>query len=180
MTPIRCASGSQSEASTSSCPIERPVGTAATKTAESSEGTNAAGSSNEPTPGSASSADSSYVMRTSSLPTEPSSTSPASGSPSGNVYETRSREIAPEQRWILHGRLTDYSAAEVLSNWYTSKERESVGPRVVDLDGVSSIDKSGERVLSMMIQDGARFGGIYARHLLAALQESAESNSQPN
>jgi hypothetical protein len=55
-----------------------------------------------------------------------------------------------------------------------------VGPRVVDLDGVSSIDKSGERVLSMMIQDGARFGGIYARHLLAALQESAESNSQPN
>jgi len=88
------------------------------------------------------------------------------------------REIAPEQRWTLHGRLTDYSAAEVLSNWYASKERESVGPRVIDLDGVSVIDRSGERVLAMMIQDGARFGGIYARHILAALQERTESKTQ--
>src|ERR1700722_19155665 len=90
------------------------------------------------------------------------------------------REIAPEQRWTLHGRLTDYSVAEVLSNWYTSKDQESAGRRVIDLDGVSVIDRSGERVLSMMIQDGARFGGIYAKHLLAALQERAESNSQLN
>jgi hypothetical protein len=103
-----------------------------------------------------------------------------------NVSEIRDRltitvrEIAPEQRWTLHGRLTDYSAAEVLSNWYASKERESVGPRVIDLDGVSAFDRSGELVLSMMIQDGARFGGIYAKHLLVALQESAGSNSQLN
>jgi hypothetical protein len=90
------------------------------------------------------------------------------------------REIAPEQRWTLHGRLTDYSVAEVLSNWYAAKERETAGPRVIDLDGVSVIDRSGERALSMMIQDGARFGGIYAKYLLAALQESAESNSQLN
>ena len=90
------------------------------------------------------------------------------------------REIAPEQRWTLHGRLTDYSVAEVLSNWYTSKAQESVGRRVIDLDGVSVIDRSGERVLSMMIQDGARFGGIYARYLLVALQERAESNTQLN
>jgi CubicO group peptidase (beta-lactamase class C family) len=90
------------------------------------------------------------------------------------------REIAPEQRWILHGRLTDYSVAEVLSNWYASKGQESVGRRVVDLDGVSVIDRSGERVLSMMIQDGARFGGMYARHLLVALQERALPNTQLN
>ncbi|HEY6851295.1 MAG TPA: hypothetical protein VI320_34425 [Terracidiphilus sp.] len=43
-----------------------------------------------------------------------------------------------------------------------------MGRRVIDLDGVSVIDTSGERVLSMMIQDGARFSGIYARHLLVA------------
>jgi hypothetical protein len=104
----------------------------------------------------------------------------------GNVSEIRERltitvrDIAPEQRWTLHGRLTDYSVAEVLSNWYASKEQETVGPRVIDLDGVSVIDRSGERALSMMIQDGARFGGIYARHLLVALQERAESNTQLN
>jgi hypothetical protein len=79
------------------------------------------------------------------------------------------KEIAPETRWILHGLLTDYSAAEVLSNWYASKDQELVGRRVVDLDGVSVIDRSGERVLAMMIQDGVRFGGIYVRHLLVAL-----------
>ena len=90
------------------------------------------------------------------------------------------REIAPEQRWILHGRLTDDSAAEVLSNWYSSKVPESVGPRVIDLDGVSVIDRSGERVLALLIQDGARIGGIYARHLLVALQESTESKTQLN
>lgn len=88
------------------------------------------------------------------------------------------REIAPEQRWTLHGRLMDYSVAEVLSNWYATKDEESVGRRVIDLDGVSVIDRSGERVLSMMIQDGARLGGIYARHLLIALQERAKSNTQ--
>jgi hypothetical protein len=90
------------------------------------------------------------------------------------------REIAPEQRWTLHGRLTDYSVAEVLSNWYASKDPESAVRRVIDLDDVSVIDRSGERLLSMMIQDGARLGGIYAKYLLAALQESAESNSQLN
>jgi len=90
------------------------------------------------------------------------------------------REIAPEQRWTLHGQLTDYSVAEVLSNWYASKDPESVGRRVIDLDGVSVIDRSGERVLSMLIQDGARSGGIYARYLLVALQERAESNAQLN
>src|ERR1700721_363700 len=90
------------------------------------------------------------------------------------------REIAPEQRWTLHGRLTDYSVAEVLSNWYASKDPESVGRRVIDIDGVSVIDRSGERVLSMIIQEGGRFGGIYARHLLIALQERAESSTQHN
>jgi anti-anti-sigma regulatory factor len=88
------------------------------------------------------------------------------------------REIAPEQHWILCGRLTDYSAAEVLSNWHASKDPKSVDRRVIDLDGVTAIDRSGERVLSMMIQDGARFGGIYARHLLAALQERTGSKTQ--
>jgi hypothetical protein len=88
------------------------------------------------------------------------------------------REIAPEQHWILCGRLTDYSAAEVLSNWHASKDPKSVDRRVIDLDGVTVIDRSGERVLAMMIQDGARFGGIYARHLLAALQERTGSKTQ--
>ena len=90
------------------------------------------------------------------------------------------REIAPEQRWTLYGRPSDYSVAEVLSNWYSSKGRQLVGPRVSDFVGVSAIDTSGERSLSVMIQNRARFSGIYAKYLLAALQKSAESKSQLN
>jgi hypothetical protein len=80
------------------------------------------------------------------------------------------RENASEQRWILDGLLTDYSVAEVLSNWFASKDRQTAGHRIVDLDGLSVIDSSGERALSMMIHDGAVVGGLYARHLLRALQ----------
>jgi hypothetical protein len=79
-------------------------------------------------------------------------------------------ENATEQRWILDGLLTDYSVAEVLSNWFVCKDRQTAGYRVVDLDGLSVIDSSGERALSMMIHDGAKFGGLYARRLLRALQ----------
>ena len=80
------------------------------------------------------------------------------------------RENATEQRWILDGLLTDYSVAEVLSNWFVSKNRQTADHRVVDIDGLSVIDSSGERALSMMIHDGAKFGGMYARHLIRALQ----------
>ena len=44
--------------------------------------------------------------------------------------------------------------------------------RVVDLDQVTSIDKDGEEVLRMMIQDGAEFvaNGLYTKHLLDAMR----------
>ena len=79
-------------------------------------------------------------------------------------------ENATEQQWILNGLLTDYSVAEVLSNWFVSKDRLTADHRVVDLDGLSVIDSSGERALLMMVHDGAKFSGLYARHLLRALQ----------
>ena len=101
-----------------------------------------------------------------------------------NVCGTQDRltitvvETAPEERWVLQGRLTDYPAAELLCNWHVSKCHESAGRRVIDLDGVSVIDRNGERVLSMLIHDGARFGGIYARHLLVALLENTKLRQQ--
>jgi hypothetical protein len=94
-----------------------------------------------------------------------------------NILTITVKEDASEQRWILHGRLTDYSIAEVLSNWYVSQENSAAVHRVIDLDGVSDIDSSGKRALSMMIHDGATFGGQYARYLVAALQACARDNS---
>jgi hypothetical protein len=50
--------------------------------------------------------------------------------------------------------------------------RPSTRYRIVDLNEVTSIDKSGEDALSMMVHDGATFvaSGVYTKHLLNQLQ----------
>ena len=82
-------------------------------------------------------------------------------------------ESAAEQRWVLQGRLTKNSVTELVSNWQAARDRPSACNRVVDLNEVTVIDKSGEEVLSMMISDGAKFvaSGLYTKHLLQTLQE---------
>ena len=81
------------------------------------------------------------------------------------------KESGSEQRWILQGRLTKECVAELISNWQAARSRTSVGNRIVDLNEITVIDKSGEEVLSMMICEGAIFvaTGLYTRHLLEAL-----------
>jgi ABC-type transporter Mla MlaB component len=81
------------------------------------------------------------------------------------------RKTASEERWILQGQLTSSSVSELVENWKRSCERTSEAKRLVDLSEVTSIDKSGEHALSMMIHNGAMFvaTGLYTRHLLANL-----------
>jgi ABC-type transporter Mla MlaB component len=86
------------------------------------------------------------------------------------------KESPAEQRWVLQGRLTKHFAPELVSNWQAARDRPSACDRVVDLNEVTVIDKSGEEVLSMMIDEGARFvaGGLYTKHLLNTLHERKE------
>jgi hypothetical protein len=81
-------------------------------------------------------------------------------------------ENAPEQRWALQGRLVKDCLLELISAWKASRDESPDRVRVVDLDQVTSIDKDGEEVLRMMIQDGAEFiaNGLYTKHLLDAMQ----------
>ena len=83
------------------------------------------------------------------------------------------KEIDAEQRWVLQGRLTKTSVPELVSNWQATRNRSSSCKRVVDLNEVTVIDKKGEEVLSMMIDEGARFvaSGLYTKHLLQSLLE---------
>ena len=83
------------------------------------------------------------------------------------------KEKGSEQRWTLQGRLTKECVAELVSNWREARGRPSAGNRIVDLNEITVIDKSGEEVLSMMIGEGATFvaTGLYTRHLLKALHE---------
>jgi ABC-type transporter Mla MlaB component len=81
-------------------------------------------------------------------------------------------ESAAEERWILQGQLTKPSVAELVSSWKASVVRPVARCRIVDLNEVTSIDKSGEEAILMMLRDGATFvsSGVYTKHLLGQLQ----------
>jgi ABC-type transporter Mla MlaB component len=89
------------------------------------------------------------------------------------------KEIATEERWVLQGRLTRNSVPELVSHWQAARDRPSACNRIVDLDEVTVIDKSGEEVLMMMIDEGARFvaSGLYTKHLLQTLHERKEHST---
>jgi ABC-type transporter Mla MlaB component len=80
------------------------------------------------------------------------------------------REHPLEERWILQGRLHKASVPELISSWNACRARQC--RRVVDLAEVTSIDKTGEEALMMMLGDGADMvsGGIYTRHLIEELK----------
>ena len=89
----RLAGGVARTESTSLRPTERTTSNGATKMDASCDVTFAAGLWSEPMHGLANSADCWFVMSIYSLPTAPSSISPASGSHSGDVFETRSSQF---------------------------------------------------------------------------------------
>jgi hypothetical protein len=76
-------------------------------------------------------------------------------------------ETPAEERWILHGRLTDPWVHELMKCW-KKNHRNVRRAFIVDLNEVTFIDKSGERLLRMLARDGAEFiaSGIYTKHVL--------------
>jgi hypothetical protein len=89
-----------------------------------------------------------------------------------NMFRISVVENALEERWVLQGQLTKRSVAELISSWRASTACPSTRSRVVDLNEVTSIDKSGEEALAMMAEDGATFvaSGVYTRHLVEQLR----------
>jgi ABC-type transporter Mla MlaB component len=91
------------------------------------------------------------------------------------------KESPVAQIWVLQGRLTKNSVPELVSSWQAAQNRPSARNRVVDLNEIIVIDKSGEEVLSMMIDEGASFvaSGLYTKHLLQTLHERKEHSHNP-
>ena len=89
-------------------------------------------------------------------------------------------ENASERRWVLQGRLTGPSIEELITNWRANRDCPSTQKCIVDLNDVTFIDRDGEQVLSMMIEEGATFvaNGLYTKHLLESL--SARVASRPH
>jgi hypothetical protein len=90
-------------------------------------------------------------------------------------------ENTSEQRWVLQGRLTGSSIAELITNWRTNRRCTPTQSCVVDLNEVTSIDKDGEQVILMMIKDGAKFvaSGLYTKHLLESLSARVAVGQDP-
>jgi len=88
-------------------------------------------------------------------------------------------ETGMEERWILQGQLTKRSVGELVSSWRTAMDHPPHRCRVVDLNEVTTIDKSGEEALSMMVRDGATFvaSGVYTKHLLDQLRARTDQHS---
>jgi hypothetical protein len=77
-------------------------------------------------------------------------------------------ETPSEERWILHGRLTDAWVHELRRCWKKHHRTDVRRACIVDLNEVMFIDKCGERLLRMLARDGAEFiaSQIYTKHVL--------------
>ena len=77
-------------------------------------------------------------------------------------------ETPTEERWILHGRLTTPWVHELRACWKKNHRAEGVRACVFDLNEVTFIDKSGERLLRMLARGGVQFiaRGLYTKQVL--------------
>jgi anti-anti-sigma regulatory factor len=77
-------------------------------------------------------------------------------------------ETLSEQKWTLEGRLVHPWISELKSCWTRTETARRERKCVVDLTGVTFIDKSGEKALAELSKEGAEFvaTGIYTRHVV--------------
>jgi|SRR5690242_9425611 ABC-type transporter Mla MlaB component len=87
-------------------------------------------------------------------------------------------ETPSEKRWILEGRLKQPWVRELKASWRKNYQTGKQRPCIVDLNEVTFIDKSGMRLLHMLMRDGAQFtaSGIYTKHVIEQLQARRKSN----
>jgi anti-anti-sigma regulatory factor len=85
-----------------------------------------------------------------------------------NVLKITMTETPTERRWILQGKLVGLWVREFRSYWKQNHIADSKQQCVVDLNDVTFLDKSGERLLRAISKKGAQLvaNGIYTKHVL--------------
>jgi len=80
-------------------------------------------------------------------------------------------QTAAEERWNLHGRLSGPWVDLLRACWKVNHRADAGRTCIVDLDEVTLIDQSGERLLHLLAEDGAQFtgGGAYIKHVIENL-----------
>ena len=79
---------------------------------------------------------------------------------------------ATEERWTLHGRLVAPWVNELKLSWKREHHPTPGRKCIVNLDQVTFIDQSGERMLRSMSNQGAQFvaGDVYVKHVLGRIR----------
>jgi anti-anti-sigma regulatory factor len=82
---------------------------------------------------------------------------------------------AREERWTLQGRLVTPLAVELKRCWTRAHQTIQARKCIVNLDEVTFIDKSGERMLRWMSNRGAQFvaSDVYVKHVLDRLRRKS-------
>lgn len=80
-------------------------------------------------------------------------------------------ETPTQEKWVLHGRLTHPWTQELRESWNKNHQRGLNRACIVDINEISFIDRSGERLLSALMREGAQClgSGIYVKHILKRL-----------
>jgi len=80
-------------------------------------------------------------------------------------------ESPGQRRLVLEGKLISPWTAEVESAWKTAAAGLDGRKLIVDLANVTLISADGERTLSQLMREGARFScaGVLTRHVLKQL-----------
>ncbi len=83
-----------------------------------------------------------------------------------------------EEQWTLQGRLVSPWVNELKASWKKAHSPVQGRRCIVNLDGVTFIDKSGERVLRSMSKQGARFvaSDVYIKHVLDRLRRTSKQD----
>ena len=81
-------------------------------------------------------------------------------------------ETATELRWILQGRLVAPWVRELRKSWNAAHQSREGRRCLVDLNDVTLIDQSGEKLLRAMAREGVQFiaNGVSNKHFLEELQ----------
>ena len=83
-------------------------------------------------------------------------------------------ETATDRRWIVEGRLVGPWVSELRTTWKKAHRSHDKRACIIDLNDVTFIDKSGERLLRAMCKKGAQLiaRGLYVKHVLEQVKIS--------
>ena len=81
-------------------------------------------------------------------------------------------ETTTDRRWILEGRLVGPWVGELRATWKREHRGQDGRACIIDLNDVTFIDKSGERLLRALSKKGAQLlaRGVYINHVLEQLK----------